>query len=33
MPGDAAIEAEGLVKSYGKLQALCGVDLSAPRSP
>jgi ABC-2 type transport system ATP-binding protein len=30
MPGEIAIEAEGLVKSYGKLQALCGVDLSAP---
>ncbi|HYC81183.1 MAG TPA: ATP-binding cassette domain-containing protein [Solirubrobacterales bacterium] len=30
MSGDAAIEARGLVKSYGKVQALCGVDLSAP---
>ena len=30
MSGDAAIEARGLVKSYGKVQALCGVDLTAP---
>ena len=30
MSGDAAIEARGLVKSYGDVQALCGVDLSAP---
>ena len=30
MSGDAAIEARGLVKSYGGVQALCGVDLSAP---
>jgi ABC-2 type transport system ATP-binding protein len=26
----AAIEAEGLEKSFGKVRALCGVDLSAP---
>ena len=31
MPGDAAIEASGLVKSYGKVQALKGVDLSVPQ--
>jgi ABC-2 type transport system ATP-binding protein len=31
MPGDAAIEASGLVKSYGKVEALKGVDLSAPQ--
>ncbi|MGD9737002.1 MAG: ATP-binding cassette domain-containing protein [Solirubrobacterales bacterium] len=30
MPGDPAIEARGLVKSYGKVRALCGVDLSVP---
>jgi ABC-2 type transport system ATP-binding protein len=30
MAGDAAIEAEGLVKSYGDVRALDGVDLSAP---
>jgi ABC-2 type transport system ATP-binding protein len=28
--GEAAIEAEGLVKSYGDVRALDGVDLSAP---
>jgi ABC-2 type transport system ATP-binding protein len=27
---NAAIEAEGLEKSFGKVRALCGVDLSAP---
>src|SRR3954452_12132328 len=26
----AAIEVEGLQKSFGKVRALCGVDLSAP---
>jgi ABC-2 type transport system ATP-binding protein len=30
MSGEAAIEATGLVKSYGEVEALCGVDLSAP---
>src|SRR3954468_24340954 len=30
MSGDAAIEARGLVKSYGKVQALRGVDLTVP---
>jgi ABC-2 type transport system ATP-binding protein len=30
MPGEAAIEATGLRKSYGDVQALRGVDLSAP---
>jgi ABC-2 type transport system ATP-binding protein len=30
MSGDAAIEARGLVKSYGNVQALNGVDLTAP---
>jgi ABC-2 type transport system ATP-binding protein len=30
MAGDAAIEAEGLVKSYGDVRALDGVDLTAP---
>ncbi|HEV7615493.1 MAG TPA: ATP-binding cassette domain-containing protein [Solirubrobacterales bacterium] len=30
MPTDLAIEAEGLRKSYGKVQALDGVDLSVP---
>jgi ABC-2 type transport system ATP-binding protein len=30
MSGDAAIEARGLVKSYGNVQALDGVDLTAP---
>src|SRR6202012_1730171 len=30
VPAECAIEAEGLVKSYGKLRALGGVDLSAP---
>jgi ABC-2 type transport system ATP-binding protein len=28
---DAVIEAEGLRKSFGDVQALCGVDLSAPQ--
>jgi ABC-2 type transport system ATP-binding protein len=28
---DAAIEAEGLRKSFGDVQALCGIDLSAPQ--
>jgi ABC-2 type transport system ATP-binding protein len=27
---DYAIETQGLEKSFGKVQALCGVDLSAP---
>src|ERR1700760_2479720 len=30
MAGEAAIEAEGLVKSYGDVRALDGVDLTAP---
>src|SRR6201985_3409101 len=30
MPAECAIEAEGLVKTYGKVRALDGVDLSAP---
>jgi ABC-2 type transport system ATP-binding protein len=30
MSADCAIEAEGLVKAYGKVRALDGVDLSAP---
>jgi ABC-2 type transport system ATP-binding protein len=30
MPAEAAIEAEGLRKSYGEVRALDGVDLSAP---
>ena len=30
MAADCAIEAEGLVKSYGSVRALDGVDLSAP---
>ena len=30
MAADCAIEAEGLVKAYGKVRALDGVDLSAP---
>jgi ABC-2 type transport system ATP-binding protein len=30
MPDRCAIETEGLVKSFGKVRALCGVDLSAP---
>jgi ABC-2 type transport system ATP-binding protein len=30
MSGDAAIEARGLIKSYGNVQALNGVDLTAP---
>ena len=30
MPSDAAIEASGLCKSYGKVRALEGVDLRAP---
>jgi ABC-2 type transport system ATP-binding protein len=30
MAGEAAIEAEGLVKSYGDVRALDGVDLAAP---
>jgi ABC-2 type transport system ATP-binding protein len=30
MSGELAIEAEGLEKSYGKVQALCGVDLGVP---
>ena len=30
MSGEAAIEAEGLAKSYGDVRALDGVDLSAP---
>lgn len=30
MPSDAAIEASGLCKSYGKVRALEGVDLHAP---
>ena len=30
MPGDSAIEARGLVKSYGEVRALDGVDLTAP---
>lgn len=31
MPPECAIEAEGLVKSYGEVRALDGVDLSAPQ--
>ncbi len=30
MPDDAAIQAEGLTKSYGEVKALTGVDLSVP---
>ena len=30
MGGDLAIEAQGLRKAYGNLQALDGVDLSVP---
>jgi ABC-2 type transport system ATP-binding protein len=30
MAGTAGIQAEGLRKSYGDVQALCGVDLTAP---
>jgi ABC-2 type transport system ATP-binding protein len=30
MPEHAAIEAEGLEKSFGKVRALCGTDLNAP---
>src|SRR6201999_2862357 len=30
MAGEAAIEAEGMVKAYGDVKALDGVDLSAP---
>jgi ABC-2 type transport system ATP-binding protein len=30
VPDHAAIETEGLKKSFGKVHALCGVDLSAP---
>ena len=30
MSSDYAIEAEGLVKSYGDVKALAGVDLRAP---
>jgi ABC-2 type transport system ATP-binding protein len=30
VPADAAIEARGLRKSYGDVEALCGVDLSVP---
>jgi ABC-2 type transport system ATP-binding protein len=30
MPDDAAIATEGLERSFGKVRALCGVDLSAP---
>ena len=30
MPDQPAIETEGLEKSFGKVRALCGVDLSAP---
>jgi ABC-2 type transport system ATP-binding protein len=30
MPDRCAIETEGLVKSFGNVRALCGVDLSAP---
>jgi len=30
MPEVAAIETEGLQRSFGKVRALCGVDLSAP---
>jgi ABC-2 type transport system ATP-binding protein len=31
MADQAAIEAEDLKKSFGKVQALCGIDFSAPR--
>jgi ABC-2 type transport system ATP-binding protein len=31
MANQAAIEAEGLKKSFGKVEALCGIDFSAPR--
>ncbi len=31
MADQAAIQAEGLTKSFGKVEALCGIDLSAPR--
>jgi ABC-2 type transport system ATP-binding protein len=31
MADQAAIEAEGLTKSFGKVEALCGIDLSAPK--
>jgi ABC-2 type transport system ATP-binding protein len=31
MAGEAAIQAEGLVKSYGEVRALDGVDLTAPQ--
>jgi ABC-2 type transport system ATP-binding protein len=31
MADDAAIEAEGLEKSFGKVQALAGIDLGAPK--
>ena len=30
MPPEAAIEVEGLRKSFGEVQALCGINLSAP---
>jgi ABC-2 type transport system ATP-binding protein len=30
VPDQAAIETEGLQRSFGKVRALCGVDLSAP---
>jgi ABC-2 type transport system ATP-binding protein len=31
MADRAAIEAEGLSKSFGRVEALCGIDLSAPK--
>jgi len=31
MADQAAIQAEGLRKSFGKVEALCGIDLSAPQ--
>ena len=31
MADQAAIQAEGLTKSFGKVEALCGIDLSAPQ--
>src|SRR5436190_17508616 len=30
MSDHAAVEAEGLQKSFGKVRALCGIDLSTP---
>src|SRR5215210_141144 len=30
VPQEAAIEVEGLRKSFGDVQAICGIDLSAP---